>query len=150
MLVSLLIAVTLVVVTILIHYEALRLVSKLVSSATLPLRFAILVGAILCFAAHVTEIFVYGAAFIAVSSLGLGSLEGTLTGDASDYFYFSASAYSTVGFGDVYPTGALRLVSAFEAVNGLFLIAWSTSFTYLAMERLWPLHSRITSEKGPN
>ena len=27
-----------------------------------------------------------------------------------------------------------------EALNGLLLIGWSASFTYLAMERYWPMH----------
>src|SRR5215213_7625904 len=27
-----------------------------------------------------------------------------------------------------------------EALNGLLLIGWSASFTYLVMERYWPLH----------
>ena len=43
--------------------------------------------------------------------------------------------------GDVYPVGALRLLSGIEGINGLFLIAWSTSFTYFVMDRLWPLHA---------
>jgi hypothetical protein len=34
----------------------------------------------------------------------------------------------------------MRLVSGVEALNGLLLIGWSASFTYLAMERYWPLH----------
>jgi len=46
-----------------------------------------------------------------------------------------------LGFGDVYPVGALRLLSGIEGINGLFLIAWSTSFTYFVMDKLWPLHA---------
>ena len=67
--------------------------------------------------------------------MGWGGLSGKSQGEVADHLYFSATSFSTLGIGDVYPTGAIRLISGFEAVYGLFLIAWSTSFTYLAMER---------------
>jgi hypothetical protein len=44
------------------------------------------------------------------------------------------------GVGDVNPAGALRLIFGIEGTNGLFLIGWSTSFTYFVMDCLWPLH----------
>jgi hypothetical protein len=141
--ITLAIAGLLVVSTIVIHYEALRLMSALVSEWPRPPRLRILLVVIGCFLAHFVEICLYALAFFLVEAAGLGALTGRLEGHAGDYLYLSAAAYSTVGFGDIYGTGALRLISALEAVNGLFLVAWSTSFTYLAMERLWPLHSRV-------
>ena len=143
-----LIAIVLVVATIVIHYEALRLASALVSRSGWPLRLRVLSVALVCFAAHTVEIGVYAFAYFLIDRAGLGSLTGHLEGGGGDYLYFSATAFSTLGFGDINPTGVTRLISAFEAVNGLFLIAWSTSFTYLAMERLWPLHSRITDDRA--
>lgn len=47
----------------------------------------------------------------------------------------------SLGLGDMFPSGHLRLISAIEALNGLILIGWSTSFTFLAMRRYWPLES---------
>ena len=41
-------------------------------------------------------------------------------------FYFSAVTYLTVGYGDFYPTGILRMVAAYEAFTGLFLMAYFT------------------------
>lgn len=38
------------------------------------------------------------------------------------------------------PTSHTRMIAGVEALNGLLLIGWSASFTYLAMERYWPLH----------
>jgi hypothetical protein len=35
------------------------------------------------------------------------------------------------------PDGVLRLLAGVEALNGLLLIGWSASYTYLAMERFW-------------
>jgi hypothetical protein len=40
----------------------------------------------------------------------------------------------------VFPLGPVRLLSGVEALNGLMLIGWSASFTYLTMEKFWPLH----------
>jgi hypothetical protein len=141
------IAAGLIVTTIVIHYEALRVLSAMVARSPRPPRFRILVVVLGCFAAHVVEIVVYALAYFAIEHVGIGAFRGELHGSFEDALYFSATTYSTLGIGDVYPKGAIRLIAGFEAVNGLFLIAWSTSFTYLAMERLWPLHSRITVDE---
>lgn len=147
MLTALFIGCVLIVATIVLHYEALRLISAVVSEWSKPPRMRILVVVIGCFATHLLTVAFYALAYYVLEAMGLGKLQGQIEDPIGDYLYFSAAAYSTVGFGDVYGTGALRLISALEAVNGLFLIAWSTSFTYLAMERLWPLHRRINVEE---
>lgn len=51
--------------------------------------------------------------------------------------YFSAETYTSLGFGDLTPNGPVRLLAGVEALNGLLLIGWSASFTYLCMERFW-------------
>ena len=54
-----------------------------------------------------------------------------------DAVYFSATAYTTLGLGDLSPVGAIRMLAGMESVTGLLLITWSASFTYLEMSRLW-------------
>ena len=54
-----------------------------------------------------------------------------------DAIYLSATTYSTLGFGDLAPVGAIRLLAGLESLTGLLLITWSASFTYLEMSRLW-------------
>ena len=62
-----------------------------------------------------------------------------MTEDNLFYFiYFSSVVYTTVGFGDLLPVGALRILTAAEGLAGLAMITWSASFTFLAMQRLWP------------
>jgi hypothetical protein len=51
--------------------------------------------------------------------------------------YFSAETYTSVGYGDVVPVGHVRLLAGIEALNGLVLIGWTASYTYIAMERFW-------------
>ena len=55
----------------------------------------------------------------------------------TDYAYFSAVAYTSLGFGDIYPTGDLRVVVAYTTVTGLLMMAWSAAFTFHAMQRYW-------------
>jgi hypothetical protein len=134
------IATVLVVTSILIHYEALRVLSTFVPDLKVAVRIKVLIVVIGCFVAHTIEVWLYAGAFLLIFKSGLGSLKGQVDESFADFLYFSATSYSTMGIGDVYPTGALRLISGIEGINGLFLIAWSTSFTYFVMDRLWPLH----------
>jgi hypothetical protein len=130
----------LVTATILVHYEALRLMSIYVPSLPIAVRLKVLIVVLGCFVAHTIEVWLYAGAFLLIYKAGLGSLKGQVEEHFADFLYFSATSYSTMGIGDVYPAGALRLISGIEGINGLFLIAWPTSFTYFVMNRLWPLH----------
>jgi len=89
------------------------------------------------FLTQVGEIARFAAAVYIMASVGLGGLTGAYNSTAVDYFYFSIATYSTLGIGDIAPDGAIRMVAGIEALAGLLLIAWSASFTYLMMERLW-------------
>ena len=131
----------LVTINIFVHYEVLRFLSAYVPELKLAVRVKVLVVVLGCFVAHTIEVWLYALAYMLISRTGLGSLKGQVEGDFAEYLYFSATSYSTLGFGDVYPIGALRLISGVEGINGLFLIAWSTSFTYFVMDKLWPLHA---------
>ncbi len=64
-----------------------------------------------------------------------------------DCLYFSVVTYTSLGFGDQIPVAHARLIAGVEALNGLLLIGWTASFTYLAMERYWPLHARTAPRK---
>jgi len=66
------------------------------------------------------------------SVAGVGGVETLF-----DAFYLSATTFTTLGFGDLTPMGAIRVLSGCEALTGLLLITWSASFTYLEMARLW-------------
>jgi hypothetical protein len=140
MFLALLLAAFLVAANILVHYEMLRLMSAYVPGLPIAVRLKVLVVVLGCFVAHTIEVWLYALSYLLIDRAGIGSLQGQVDESFADFLYFSATSYSTLGFGDVYPTGALRLISGIEGINGLFLIAWSTSFTYFVMDRLWPLH----------
>jgi len=141
MLLAMIASAVLVFSVVLIHYELLRAVSAWLPHIALPPRPRILVVIAVAFAAHTIEVWLYAMAYYLLSDhFGIGHFGGQFQGDFSEYLYFSTVTYTTVGFGDVYPLGALRLMAGVESLVGLLMIAWSASFTYLAMERFWDLH----------
>ena len=130
-------SVVLVVLCIVIHYEALNLLKGM--SKRFPRhRTSLIVVMLGLFLAHVVEIWVYAAGYyLADQWLALGTLSQA-SGNWFDYAYYSAMVYTTVGFGDIVPEGALRMMTMSEALSGLSLITWSASFAFLEMRRLWP------------
>lgn len=138
MLQALLAALALVGSAVIVHYESLRAISVFTSDLTIPhraLSLVVIAGVLL---AHLIEICLFAAGFFVMHAhLGLGTVSGKFNDSALDYFYFSVTTYSTLGVGDLFPTGAIRLVAGVEALTGFVLIGWSASFTYLSMERSW-------------
>jgi hypothetical protein len=132
-----LVCLTLVVTTSVVHYEVLRGASALAPRLVVPARRRTLLTIAAAFFAHSIQIALYAFAYWACSHLGLGRLTGATDGHPYDYFYFSAATFTTLGLGDVVVEGPLRLLTGIESLNGLVLITWSASFTYLSMEKFW-------------
>jgi hypothetical protein len=131
--------VLLVVATTVLHYEALRLLNAGLPRLPIPSRSKLIVVMLVAFTAHALEIGLYGGSYCLLAGpLGAGALSG---GDAgvslSSCLYFSGETYTSLGYGDLIPKGPLRLLAGIEALNGLLLIGWTASFTYLCMERFW-------------
>jgi len=59
-----------------------------------------------------------------------------LMADMETAFYFSASSYTTLGYGDVILTGSWRLLGPLEAVTGVLMFGWSTGALFLLSSRL--------------
>ena len=141
-----LIGLLLVSLTAITHYEALRLISSVLPRLKMPPRPRLLVVISAVFAAHLFEIWLYALGYYLVSQdfgLGvLGEFGGTIGSTFSGYLYFSTVTYTSLGLGDVYPMGDLRLIAGLESLSGLLMIGWSASFTYLAMERFWDTHTK--------
>lgn len=134
-------AVLLVAACVLVHYEILRLASVYLPRLTIRPRKRILFVMGMAFLAHSLEIWIYGIAYWLIAhSIAIGDIAGKVAGRFPEYIYFSTVSYTSLGLGDLYPTGALRLLTGVEALQGLAMIAWTGSFTYLAMEKFWTLH----------
>ncbi len=138
MIVVILVCLTLVTLTTVTHYEVLRAVNAGLPSLDIPSRTKLLVVIFATFIAHALEMAMYGfSLFTLVRFLGAGSLIGSAGFSLMNCLYFSAETYTSLGFGDLTPTGPVRLLAGVEALNGLLLIGWSASFAYIAMERFW-------------
>ena len=123
----------LVVVTTAIHYEVLRGLSAGLPVLRMPSRGKLLMVIFATFLAHAVEILLYALAAYALDPRPLLF---------STALYFSAETYTSLGYGDIVPSGDLRLLAGVEALNGLLLIGWSASYTYIAMERFWREESK--------
>ncbi|MAT95414.1 MAG: transporter [Halioglobus sp.] len=139
MVVAILLAFSLVAVSFFFHYRCLLWLGANASKYSRQSQAGVLVIVLALFCAHVLEIALYALGYAGlVEYLGLGSFNGASIEDPMAYLYYSGVMFTSLGLGDVYPEGHIRFVTALEALNGLLLITWSASFTFLAMGRLWP------------
>lgn len=123
----------------LVHYEMLRWANRYSAAISrIPQQGKIIVILLLSMLSHIGHILLFGLVFYFLrDKLGLGSFGGNFTDHLQTFIYFSAETYTSVGYGDIYPTGSLRLVSSIETLLGLTLISWSASLSYLEMQRHW-------------
>lgn len=138
MIVIALVSIALVALTTLVHYEVLRLLTIGLPQLRVPRRTKLIAVIFASFFAHTAEITLYGLAlFLLIHCYNVGTLSGSGGSSLMNCLYFSAETYTSLGFGDMVPLGPVRLVAGVETLNGLLLIAWSASYTYIAMERFW-------------
>lgn len=127
----------LIVLTTVTHFEVLGLLSFMLPRLRIRPRVKLLVVMFAAFAAHGVEILLYGLfCYHLIHWLGVGALAGG-NSTLENCLYFSAETFTSLGFGDIVPSGSLRLLAGIEALNGLLLIGWSASYVYISMERFW-------------
>lgn len=133
----------LVVLSVGIHLVTLRGLSRAVLRWRLFPVTAMGVAMLGAIVGHLVEIAVFGIAIFWMSDFEeFGHLSGHVEQTLGDYFYYSAVTYTSLGFGDVVPSGRLRLLSAVEALTGLVLIAWTASFAFFLMQQLWEVRPK--------
>jgi hypothetical protein len=124
------------VLCVLLHYEGLVFVFRglaRVGHGRIKVLYAI--NSVLLL--HISQIWVFGGVLWALLRWPeFGSL-GAAAPNLLDAVYFSAVTFTTVGYGDLAPSGPIRFLAGTESLAGFVLLAWSASFTYLEMERYW-------------
>ena len=121
-----------------LHYEVLSLCNRYLPVLSHRRRPRVLILICLVLVAHIAEIWLFGIGFYwLVRNGAFGGLVGLPTTDLPDFVYFSAITYTTVGFGDAVPVGAIRFLAGVEALTGFVMITWSASYTFLEMQRDW-------------
>ena len=127
-----------VVICVLVHYEGLRLLSGLLPKLQHFHRRRILILIFSLLFLHIVEVWIFGGAYYVLLHQGdFGELVGSPGASIIDCIYFSASVFTTVGFGDLYPTGAIRTMTGTQGIVGLTMITWSASYTYVEMVKIW-------------
>ncbi len=132
------VAAVIIIASVFVHYEALRLLSVIAKRIPIRPRARVMIGIFYIVVLHFIEIWFFAFGFLYLDGVqAFGRLAGMAHDGIMEYVYFSAVCYSTLGFGDIVPEGPLRLLCAAEALLGLIMITWSASYTYLQMQRHW-------------
>ena len=82
------------------------------------------------FLATIIEVWVWAVLYVV-----LGALESLETA-----VYFSTVTFTTLGFGDIVLDDEWRLLSSFEAANGLLMFGWSTALVFVGVQ--WTFENR--------
>lgn len=123
---------------VLLHYEGLIFISGWLARHRGHNRIKVLYAIGSLIGLHVVQIWFFAVVlWLLLLVPGAGGVTGQAATHFFDVVYLSAMTFTTVGYGDVAPVGAIRFLCGTEALTGFVLIGWSASFTYLEMERFW-------------
>lgn len=127
-----------VVVVVLMHFEGLTWIGHLIKRRAFHHRWKILVLIFSQLGLHFIEIWVFALAlFTLTRNAEFGAILPSPEPGTLEFVYLSAMTYTTVGYGDFVPQGAIRFLCGMEALTGFVLITWSASFTFIEMQRYW-------------
>lgn len=119
------------------HFQVLVALPPLLRRVTrMKAHTRMAIGLMIAFVSHIVHIAIFALVYRILHDTEFGRLEGSHNGTYMEMMYYSCSVYSTLGFGDIVPTGHLRMLTAFESLTGLVLIAWTASFLFLYMQKL--------------
>jgi hypothetical protein len=146
MLVTWFLIVSLAASTIMIHLEGLWVLRRISRRFLDFPRLGVLAVVMMCLVFHIIEISLYSGGFMLADKVfKVGQFNDEKNLDTMAYFYYSAITFTAVGYGDILPSGDVRLLAVAESLNGLMLIGWSGAFTFIAMQRLWS--ERVQEER---
>lgn len=125
-----------VVLVVLMHREALVRLSALLKVMHSRHNLRLVTAVLGVLIAHTAQVWVFAIAYFFMHHAdSWGSLQGNFNGSFLDCVYFSFATFTTVGYGDIEPVGALRFLTGIEGLTGLVLITWSASFLFMKMQR---------------
>jgi len=141
MLLTIVIAATLILATTGIHAGGMMLAIGRMRGKVGPLRQRLeqtriyWVGGtvLLMLLASLVEVLVWAFTYVA-----LGAIQGF-----EKALYFSMVTFTTLGYGDVVPHERWRLLASFEAANGIILFGWTTAIVIAVVQRIY-------FSRGPN
>ncbi|MDB4470924.1 potassium channel family protein [Deltaproteobacteria bacterium] len=84
------------------------------------------------FMASILEVIVWALTYRALDIFQTGE----------EAFYFSGVTYTTLGYGDMTIEGSWRILSAFEAANGIIMFGWTTALVFAVVQRIY-FHDKV-------
>lgn len=136
--ITVLVTIVAVVICVTIHYEGLRFLSDKLPMPRRHHRRRIILLIVSLMMLHIIEIWVFGISYFFSQQLeGFGAFVGDSDMGILDSVYYSASVFTTLGFGDIAPVGPIRFMTGVEALSGLTFITWSASYTLMEMLKTW-------------
>ncbi len=127
-----------VAISVILHYEFLYRLTVYIPKMKMNHRYRIVYGIFGSLIAHALEIWVFAISYYLMNNAeGWGNLKGAFNGSLMDCGYFSFTVFTTLGTGDIQPTGDLKYLTGIEALTGLVLITWTASFLFYEMQRHW-------------
>jgi|TARA_R110002050_G_scaffold3782_8_gene19655 hypothetical protein len=112
------------------HYYVLNRLNAVIDKKKSTQQWMVLLTVVSILIVHFIEILAFSLVYWLFDiHFGVETLEEAV--------YLSFLSYTTLGFSDFELSDYYRLVLGAEALCGLLLIAWSASFTFIAMHRLW-------------
>jgi hypothetical protein len=136
-----------VVVAVLIQFEVLyftkKYISKLISKNVRVVCFMFVFLFI-----HITIVWLFAICFELYIIYNHSShLLGNLQYNFFDLVYLSLTAYTSLGFGDIYPKGDIRFLVVIEPLLGALLIAWNASFLFQETLRMEVIIQKKSGKK---
>ena len=129
-----------------IHYQLFNLLSTRLPRLRFFQHQRVTIGILGAIVAHTLEIAVFACAMGFLEALpagwDVGQLQSAQAHNWTDFVYWSAVCYTTMGFEHATPLGAVRFLVGVEALVGLVLVAWTASFTYFQMQQFWSERGR--------
>lgn len=114
-----------------VHYVAIHALTKAFDARRVSRMLRSQITLLGLAAAHLIEAGVYAVGFVLGAQLELGGFVQDAPINAMNTFYFSLVNYTSLGLGDIHPTGHLRFLAGLESLNGFLLISCSAAFLFL-------------------
>lgn len=123
---------------VLFHSQILYSLSSNIPALKINKQLKVAISVLAIITAHVVEVWIFAIVyFLLITHTNLGTLTGNFNGSLMDCSYFSFTSYTSLGIGDIVPSGHIRFLVGLEVLTGLVMITWSASFFYLEMQKLW-------------
>tara|TARA_R110002167_G_scaffold49537_13_gene145121 strand:+ start:3127 stop:3579 length:453 start_codon:yes stop_codon:yes gene_type:complete len=116
--------------------------AKITLRSSRPGAIRLSVSYLIILASHLLIASLFAAGFFLAAQVGLGGFESPVLDSWMDLFYFSLINITTLGLGDIYPTGHLRAITGIESLTGFLLISCTAQFVYATMNKEERLYAK--------